>query len=92
MNSDEKLIQQIRDFILDKLKPALELLEIRTEEINDELSLVGSGLIDSLGFVEILIHLEDHFGIEIELDEFDPEDFATLGGFLQCAVKGKNRT
>jgi acyl carrier protein len=35
-------------------------------------------MIDSLGFVEIIVQLEEQLGIEIDLEEMDPEQITML--------------
>lgn len=40
--------------------------------------LFDSGVVDSLSFVELLVHLEEEFGQRIELEELDLDDFRTV--------------
>lgn len=40
--------------------------------------LFDSGVVDSLSFVELLVHLEEEFGKRIELEELDLDDFRTV--------------
>lgn len=85
----DKLIIEMREFVLSCLRERLDLLGMDPGEINDDISLTGSGLIDSMGFVELVGSFEDKFDYEIDLDEYDPEEFTTLGGFLRCAIHSK---
>ena len=85
----DKLMIEMREFVLSCLRERLELLGMDPGEINDDISLTGSGLIDSMGFVELVGSFEDKFDYEIDLDEYDPEEFTTLGGFLRCAIHSK---
>jgi len=41
--------------------------------------LFESGLVDSLTFVELLVHLEEEFGRRISLDELELEDLRSVG-------------
>ena len=43
-----------------------------------ELDLIESGLLDSLAFVEILLRIEQEFGIDVGLAEFEIDDFRTV--------------
>ena len=57
-----------------------KLLEILKEIKNDidfetETGLVDSGLIDSLEIVEIITAIEAEYGIEIDPDDIDPDNF-----------------
>lgn len=40
--------------------------------------LMAAGLLDSLGLVELLLQLEEAFGVEITLDTLDVEHFRSL--------------
>lgn len=40
--------------------------------------LFDSGAVDSLGFVELLFHLEREFGITITLDDLEIDNFRTI--------------
>ena len=42
-------------------------------------SLVASGLLDSLAIMQIVVHLEERYGIDFAASGFDPEQLATLG-------------
>lgn len=40
--------------------------------------LLNSGLLDSLQFVELLLHLEQRFGIRVPIDSIELDDLRTL--------------
>jgi acyl carrier protein len=90
--TNENTKAQMREFVLSSIKEKLDLLGIDASQINDDTSLTDSGIVDSMGFVELVGNVEDKFGYEIDLDEFDPEEFTTLGGFLKCALHSKTDT
>ncbi|MEQ3549103.1 acyl carrier protein [Pseudonocardia nematodicida] len=48
--------------------------------VSVDADLVECGLLDSLGLVTVLGGLEDEFGGELPLDEFDPAAFRTIAG------------
>ena len=43
-----------------------------------DMDLVEEGLLDSLAVVELLIAIEDEFGVRLSPTEYDKEDFATV--------------
>jgi len=65
--------------ILDFCGTALAAYGIDPREAADDLDLRASGAIDSLGFVELVVALEEAFGVELELEEIDPETLTVLG-------------
>ncbi|WP_299549890.1 phosphopantetheine-binding protein [uncultured Helicobacter sp.] len=64
----------------------LEFLKEKNPSLNtenfDDLPLFNA--LDSMGFLELLSVLEGELEIELDLSEFDPEEFSTLGKF--CAI------
>lgn len=86
--SDTK--QQMRQFLLKEIEPKRTALGIPAEEINDSFELVGSGIVDSLGFIELVGAMESEFNFEMDFEELDPAQFTTLGGFLSCAADCAN--
>lgn len=55
-----------------------------TDEIADErdLDLFEAGLLDSLAFIELLVGLEDHFGITVAPTEVDRDEVSTVNQIL----------
>ena len=45
---------------------------------SDDTDLLNSGLLDSLALVELLLHIEATFGLELELEEFEVDHFRSL--------------
>lgn len=56
--------------------------------IDSETNLLESGLLDSLGFVDLVLYLEGQCGIKIDLTDAAPEEFTVVKGLCQIALKG----
>jgi len=54
----------------------LEALNIGIDSV--ETDLIDSGLLDSLILVELLLHLEDEFNIDVTVVDLNIEDFRTV--------------
>jgi acyl carrier protein len=65
--------------ILEFCASALSAYGIDPAAASDDLDLRASGAIDSLGFVELVVMLEEAFGVELELEDIDPEALTVLG-------------
>jgi len=65
--------------ILDFCGPALAAYGIDPNAASDDLDLRACGAIDSLGFVELVVALEETFGIELDLEDVDPETLTVVG-------------
>lgn len=54
----------------------LERMQFEVHSVEEDL--FDSGVVDSLSFVELLVHLEEEFGKRIELEDLDLDDFRTV--------------
>ena len=48
-------------------------------ELSDDCDLLLSGYVDSLGLLELMTAIQDHFGREIDFDELDAEQMTIVG-------------
>jgi acyl carrier protein len=70
----------VRSFLQDHLTKALR--EQGREfpcDLPDDCDLLLSGYIDSLGLLQLMTALQDHFGREIDFGELDAEQMTVLG-------------
>lgn len=54
----------------------LEQMQFDVPSVEEDL--FDSGVVDSLSFVELLVHLEEEFGRRIDIEELDLDDFRTV--------------
>ena len=47
---------------------------------SDEDTLVTSGLLDSMDVITIVLFLEESFGLDLEVSDFDGDNFDTIDG------------
>ena len=66
--------QQIREFIETSF-----LFRDGRDALDDQQSLLGEGLIDSTGILELVSYLESEFGIVVEDQEIIPENLDSIG-------------
>lgn len=71
-------LAEVRGLILAACGPALADFGITAADAPGDLDLRGSGMIDSLGFVEVIVELEEKLDIEIDLEDLDPEQITVL--------------
>jgi acyl carrier protein len=80
MHLDQTTHERIRSFIQQTFPAA------RKSTINDESPLLDSGIVDSLGTLDVVAFMERAFGIEVADDDLVPENFASisaLASFVQ---------
>jgi len=68
-------------------KIATNILRKPTKVIQNEESLISSGLIDSFSLVDLALLVEDSYGIRIEDYELNVETFDTLNDLVNLIIK-----
>ena len=81
---------QVKTYLIDYLKEKYEI-EVGDEDI-DDMDLIRSGVLSSLGYIELISSLEEHFKIEIDFDEIDPSEFTTLSGLMHLVENTKDNS
>lgn len=51
----------------------------RPTELSDDCDLLLSGVIDSLGLLELVMAVKQHYGREIDFEALDPEQITIVG-------------
>ena len=57
------------------------------QEIDGDLSLVESGLIDSLALLQIITYLEETYGIDFREKGIDPGDLRSVNAILEFVAR-----
>lgn len=85
---------QIRQFIVDTIVDQAEQFGLEQADIDmpsDDSSLVDAGLLDSLGFIELLEAIEEKYGIEIDLSSYDSEYLTTVEGLVAIVSESQSQ-
>lgn len=77
---------QVRAFII-----ANFLFDDHDAMIADQASFIEAGIIDSTGVMEILLFLEETFGIRVEDEELVPENFDSIEGLVGLIERKRKR-
>lgn len=77
---DSGAAQRIRNFLETKFPQA--------KKVDDRASLLESGVLDSLGILDVVTFLEQEFGLQIVDDELVPENFQSVES-LSAFVRDK---
>lgn len=59
-------------------------------EITVDTDLMAAGLIDSFGFVDLVLFIEGQYGIKINLADADPGDFTVVKGLCNIVLASYN--
>ena len=68
---------QVRSFIHARFP------RVRDRRLTDEASLLESGVVDSLGILDIVIHLEETYGFTVLDDELQPQNFDSIDALTE---------
>jgi acyl carrier protein len=72
-------------FLIEKMHQKAKKLEVIFEdEVDDSFNITGSGLFDSMDFMNLIIEVEEKFGVEVDFTNELPEVFTTINGFVKC--------
>ena len=61
-------------------------------EINADTDLLSSGLIDSFGFVDLIMYIESMEGCRVDLVDADPGEFTVIRGLCRIALRSFSTT
>jgi acyl carrier protein len=79
----EELSQQIKEMIVERC-----FLDLSPEEIEDDAPLMEEVGLDSVQILEVVVGLEELFGVTFEEADFDLENFSSVAAITQW-VRGQ---
>jgi len=59
----------------------------RIHGIADDINLIDAGLIDSFALIQIILYLEEQFGLNIRRDGIDTGDLLSVSGILAAIAQ-----
>ena len=59
-------------------------------EITEDTDLMAAGLLDSLGFVDLVLFIEQQTGIKVDLADADPSEFTVVKGLCKIVLSSRN--
>lgn len=68
-----EILSQLKEMIVERL-----FLSVKPEELKTDVSLLDEYGVDSVCLLELVVGLEDQFGIVIEDGDFDVKNFETV--------------
>ena len=58
-------------------------------KVSMETELLGSGLLDSFDFLDLIVHIESKMAAKIDLSVADPNQFSTVRGLWNLAMSAR---
>jgi acyl carrier protein len=81
--------ETVREAILDRAAEELAAKGLTPSDVPDSFDLLLEGVIDSFGVVELIMMLEERFGIAFDFDELPADDLTKIGA-LSAYVERKS--
>jgi acyl carrier protein len=75
--------KQLRTYLLENF-----MFGASPEDLNDDASLLETGVLDSTGVLELVLHLEETYGIAVDTADLVPENLDSIDR-LQAFLKRK---
>ncbi len=83
--NEQNVLEQARDFVIENF---MYMRKIKT--IGDDESLLRTGVISSLGMMEVVEWVESNFGVSVDPDEITEQNFDTLRGIARFVASKAN--
>ena len=80
MHSEGDFVKEVREWLRENL-----LAEIESPETD----LVSAGVLDSLALVQLLLYLEEHFGLKIVMEQLEIEDLRSVRSIARLVAREK---
>jgi len=80
--------EEVKSFILEFLGNNSTYGKDAASMVTDDIDLFTSGLISSMGFIELISALEKQFSMEFDFENTDPAEYSTVGSIIRYVVKG----
>ena len=71
--------KEVRGFIVSHLANSFKENNLAENGITDDFDLKDRGIIDSIGYLQLISAIEEHFSIEIDFGDMDAENLTVIG-------------
>jgi acyl carrier protein len=79
----QTIAEAVHELILERLDEQLAAKGLTPSDVPPSFDLLLEGVIDSFGVVEIIMLIEERFGIEFDFDELPADDLTRIGPLSQ---------
>ena len=77
----------VRSFLLDRFAPTIMANGLKSGDMGEDFDLLNAGVIDSLGAIEMISAVEQHFKITVDFEAMDPAELTVLGPFSRFVAE-----
>lgn len=77
----------VRHAVLESLDEPLRDAGHDPATLPDDFDLLAAGIIDSFGVIELIVEINERFGLDVDFEELDPEGLTVLGPFSRYVAE-----
>jgi acyl carrier protein len=81
---------ELTDLIIQWIRDNRQPGDFSNPEITESTDLMAAGLLDSFGFVDLLLFLEAQTGTRVDLTDVDPSEFTVVKSLCNIVVASRN--
>lgn len=81
---------ELTERVVEWIRQNGQMTDSTGSEIAPDADLLASGLLDSLGLIELIAFMESHHGYRVDLTDVDPDDFSTVQGLCRLALRNQH--
>jgi len=82
--------KDVRSFLLEYFSSMIAMNGLDPAAINEDFDFLRAGMIDSLGVLEMISVVEQHFKIAVDFERMDPSELTLLGKFSHFVARNAN--
>ena len=83
--SETQLVDLVINWVRGNHRPG----NSRNGGISADTDLIASGLLDSFGFIDLIVFIESQSGCKIELTDVDPSEFCVVKGLCRITLRNQ---
>jgi len=77
-----QVIETLKKYIRDELAPERDLVDL-----DESLSLIETGILDSMGIVKLVDFIETEYQIKVEDQDLVPDNFEKIGSIAELIAR-----
>jgi acyl carrier protein len=77
---------EMRAFIIERVTETAETLAMTDLQIDGAFNIFDSGVVDSLGFIDLVADVEERFNVVLDFGDRDPSEFGTVDGMIESVT------
>ena len=77
-----QVIETLKKYIRDELAPEQDLVDL-----DESLSLIETGILDSMGIVKLVDFIETEYQIKVEDQDLVPDNFEKIGSIAELIAR-----